>query len=71
MAMLKQVWFGLPPLKEQQQIADAIHPIDRKLAVEESRLSALGELFRSLLRDLMTGRVRVHDLGLAPAAAGT
>jgi hypothetical protein len=44
---------------------------DTKIHTEQTRAEALGALFRALLWDLMTGRVRVHDLGLpAPTAGG-
>jgi len=49
----------LPSLSEQERIADALRVVDAKIAAEDKRRAALEALFRSLLRELMTGRVRV------------
>jgi type I restriction enzyme S subunit len=57
----------VPPLPEQRGVVDALESVDAKVRVEQEQVQALGALFKSLLRDLMTGRVRVHDLDL-PAA---
>lgn len=58
----------LPPPEDQERIAAAILAIDKKIEREEGRLRALGCLFDSLLHNLMTGKVRVHQL---PALATT
>jgi hypothetical protein len=41
-----------------------IEAVERKLAISLSRAQALDVLFRSLLHNLMTGKVRVGDLKL-------
>lgn len=49
----------LPALEEQQCIAHQLKTVDRKIEAEEKRRTALDELFRSLLQQLMTGQVRL------------
>lgn len=54
----------LPPLREQQEIARLLGTIDHKIHAEEARMQALDVLFKTLLHQLMTGKVRVKDLPL-------
>jgi type I restriction enzyme, S subunit len=54
----------IPSLDEQEEIAAAIHAVDRKIEVHRAKLSRLHELFEGLLCDLMTGAVRSDDLVL-------
>ena len=61
------VCVAAPPIPEQREIVGLLDAVDRKANVEESRVSALGELFLSLQGELMTGRLRVHELDI-PAA---
>ncbi len=56
---LTQIPLPLPPLPEQQEIARMLQAVDEKIAAEERRRSALLTLFKSLLAQLMSGRVRV------------
>lgn len=68
---VKSLPLSLPSLAEQDEIVRVISTTDAKIRADEARASALGEVFRSLLRDLMTGRVRVHELGLVPVGGET
>ena len=52
----------LPPLPEQREIARMLQAVDAKIAAEERRRAALGELFKSLLHALMSGRMRVPPI---------
>jgi type I restriction enzyme S subunit len=52
----------LPPAGEQADIASALCSIDGKLRQHASRKSALQDLFRTLLHELMTAKTRVHHL---------
>lgn len=62
---LKNFEIVLPPLEEQDQIAQLLDSIDEKIAAEEDRKSALEELFRTMLHQLMTGQIRLlSDEGL-------
>jgi len=51
-----------PPLPEQQKIASILSAIDSKIEAEESKKKALGELFNSMLKDLMIAKLRVSNL---------
>ena len=56
----------LPPLPEQRRIASILNTADAKIAEEEDRKTALDALFKSMLHQLMTGRIRLlTDEGLA------
>lgn len=56
----------LPPsLTEQQEVADVLGVIDRKIDLHRRKRAVLDDLFRSLLHKLMTGEIRVSDLDLS------
>jgi type I restriction enzyme S subunit len=48
---------------EQGEITAVFEAIDRSLDVHERRCTALEQLFRTLLNDLLTGRLRISDAG--------
>ena len=52
----------LPPLDEQREIARMLQAVDAKIAAEQARRAALEELFKSLLHELMSGRIRVPNI---------
>ena len=52
----------LPPIHIQQKIASILSAVDEKIEKEENKKKALEELFKSMLHNLMTGKVRVKDL---------
>jgi type I restriction enzyme S subunit len=52
----------LPPLTIQQKIASILSTVDKKIEAEENKKKALDELFKSLLRNLMTGKIRVNHM---------
>ena len=54
-----QLPIPIPPLPEQRQIAEILQVVDRKIEAEENRKAALEELFKSLLRELMTAKRRL------------
>jgi type I restriction enzyme S subunit len=39
--------------------------VDRKITVEEKRKASLDILFKSLLHNVLTGKVRVNDLAIS------
>lgn len=49
----------LAPLPEQRQIAEILQAVDRKIEAEENRKTALEELLKSLLHELMTAKRRL------------
>jgi type I restriction enzyme S subunit len=54
----------LPALPEQRAIAETLRTLDRKIEREESRKRALEALFKTLLHDLMTAKIRVKGFHL-------
>jgi type I restriction enzyme, S subunit len=65
-SILKSTPIVIPSIEEQKKIIDLFNAIDQKLAAEQSRKEALDTLFASLLRDLMTAKIRVSGTGPAP-----
>ena len=62
LARLKSIPIPLPPLPTQQKIASILSTVDQKIEAEENKKKALDELFKSLLHNLMTGKIRVNHL---------
>jgi type I restriction enzyme S subunit len=56
---IKSFAIPLPPLSEQREIARILQAVDRKLEAEEARRQALEALFKTLLHQLMSGKLRV------------
>ena len=52
----------LPPLPEQQKIASILSAVDEKIQAEENKKKALEDLFKTLLHNLMTAKIRVNLL---------
>jgi len=52
----------LPPLPIQQKIASILSAIDAKIEAEENKKKSLEDLFKTLLHNLMTAKIRVHNL---------
>jgi type I restriction enzyme S subunit len=61
-AAMRKLEVLCPPLREQQEIAHILSSVDRKLEAEEKRKAALQTLFKTMLHNLITGKVRVKDL---------
>ena len=61
---LKTYPIPVPSLDEQREIVGAFAALDRKEKVHERKHAALTGLFRTLLHELMTARIRVHNLDL-------
>jgi type I restriction enzyme S subunit len=51
----------LPPVSTQQKIATILSTADKKIEAEETKKKSLDELFKSLLHNLMTGKLRVNE----------
>ena len=49
----------IPPSDEQHRISEIIHSLDDKLEAQKQKLSAQQLLKKSLIQDLLTGKVRV------------
>lgn len=61
---LKTYPIPVPSLDEQQEIADAFAASDLKGKLHQSKRAALNALFCTMLHQLMTAQIRLHDLGL-------
>lgn len=59
--MVKEQLVPVPPVEQQREIADILGAIDRKADLHRRKRGALEELFKALLRGLMTRKVRVGD----------
>jgi Restriction endonuclease S subunits len=57
---IEKIPLPLPPLEEQQKIAQILQSIDQRIEKEEKYKNALQNLFKSLLHNLMTGKIRVR-----------
>ncbi len=66
---LKALEVPLPPKDEQDQIVRVLEGMEEKISAEENRQSALAALFKTLLHNLMTGKIRVNDLDLSVVKA--
>ena len=55
---------ALPSPEEQDEIGRCIDQVDRVRAVRQRQLGVLQDLFRTLLHQLMTAQIRIHDLDL-------
>jgi type I restriction enzyme, S subunit len=62
--VLKSLRLPLPSKEEQTEIASALDAVDTKLSGHEHKVSALRDLFRTLLHELMTAQIRINDLNL-------
>ena len=56
--------FGLPNFDEQAMAIDSLAKVYAKLANVETKKLAFQNLFRTLLHELMTAKIRVRDLAL-------
>ena len=60
-----------PKLDVQMEIADCLDTAEQKVMIHEHKKQSLTDLFRTLLHQLMTAQIRVHDLDLPELAALT
>ncbi len=63
LARLHQIPIALPPIAEQREIARILATVDKKIETEEKRKAALQALFKTMLEQLMTGKIRVREEG--------
>ena len=54
----------LPTKDEQDTIVESLNAVDNKAALHHRKHAALTAIFRTLLHQLMTAQIRVHDLDL-------
>jgi type I restriction enzyme, S subunit len=65
----RDLHIALPKVDEQLEIANCLSLLERKIAVTGNRIASLTALFRSLIHQLMTAQIRVHDLDLPELGA--
>lgn len=63
-AAVKRTLIPVPSMKEQQEIDSALETVQQKIALITYRKQTLTDLFRTLLRQLMTAQIRVNDFDL-------
>ena len=57
---LYEHYFRMPPYKEQLRIVETVSAIDKKIETHRRKLSQTQSLKKSLMQDLLTGKVRVQ-----------
>ena len=62
--VISNTMFPKPTLKEQRDIVNILDKIDSKIKSTENKKQALEKLFQSLLKNLMTGKLRVNDIDI-------
>jgi type I restriction enzyme S subunit len=58
---LEKLLIPLPPLKEQEKIAEILSTVDRTIEVVDAGVARLEGLKKALMRELLTGRIRVRE----------
>jgi type I restriction enzyme S subunit len=59
---LEQIYIPLPSLQTQKKSVIALSALDKKLETEKDKKQSLEALFQTLLKNLMTGKIRVNNL---------
>jgi type I restriction enzyme S subunit len=54
----------LPTSEEQGEISSVLAAADKKIRLATAKRDQLHDLFRTLLHELMTAKIRVHDVEL-------
>ena len=68
---MKEQLVPIPGLDEQEEIVELLGAIDLKIDLHRRKKVVLEQLFRTLLHDLMTGRIRADDLELPDIGTDT
>jgi len=61
---VKEILFPKPSLHDQRQIASTFHELDRKTTLHSKKREMLQDLFRTLLHELMSAKIRVHKVNI-------
>jgi type I restriction enzyme, S subunit len=62
--VLRSMPVFFPPHEEQVEIADTLDATEKKFSIHQRKHANLAAFFRTLLHQLMTAAIRVHDLDL-------
>ena len=57
---IKNFSIPFPPIKDQQNIAEILLGVDKTIEEIQSKISQIDLLKKSLMQDLLTGKVRVQ-----------
>ena len=66
---LKTMLVPVPAIEEQEEIARNLAVIDNKAINAQAKKAVLQDLFHTLLHELMTAKIRVHETNLAQRSA--
>lgn len=58
-SQLRRINFYVPPLQEQEQIANILSNVDNDITKEKNYLNELQDIKKGLMQELLSGRVRV------------
>lgn len=61
---VKSIIVPKPSLEEQEEIVKALDATEAKIAHATDKAAVLQDLFRTLLHELMTAKIRVHKIGI-------
>ena len=71
LGLVRQIKITKPKdINEQKEIANILSNIDKKLHQVEARKQTLQALFKTMLNQLMTGKIRVKDIDFGEIAQG-
>lgn len=59
---IEKIKIGLPAPEVQEEIAESLDALDRKVTCAQARRNAHQDLFRTLLHELMTAKTRVNEV---------
>ena len=62
--IIEKVKFGLPTETEQNEIANIFTTVDSKIEFHQKKFYLLKDLFKTLLHQLLTAQIRVHEIEL-------
>lgn len=62
--VLKEMLVGKPSVGEQHEMVAILDTIDRKIELSRKKRAVLDDLFKALLHQLMTGKIRTADLNI-------
>jgi type I restriction enzyme S subunit len=64
-SIMRNIKLPLPPLPEQQEIAEILQTIDQKIEIEQKKKELYEELFKTLLNKIMNQEIDVDSLDLS------
>jgi restriction endonuclease S subunit len=58
---IRQFRLPRPPIEEQEQVVTLLDSVERQIDAQAAKVNALSDLKRSLLQNLLTGKVRIPE----------